>query len=106
MGLWWGYRRRMSSPSAPEAGGHQPAEQLARGDRLRAELDGTSAEASGHVVVIALERATRDPELLGERVQLVVGLVADEVRPPLAAMRPDRLVDEDHAGSSVPRSST
>src|SRR5258706_11634207 len=88
------------STSTTHPRGDQPPDQLARGDRHRAELDGPLAVLGRHVVVVALERAAGDPELFGEGVQLVVGLVADHVRPSIAPVGPDRTIDEDHAGSS------
>ena len=45
--------------------------------------------------MVALEGAAGDAELLGEGVELVVALVADQVGPDAIAPGPDRGVDED-----------
>ena len=49
---------------------------------------------SGHVVVVALEAAFGDAGRAGEGVQLLEGLVADEVAPEPATAGPGRLVHE------------
>jgi hemerythrin superfamily protein len=46
-------------------------------------------------VVVALEQATVDARALAERHQFGQRLVGDDVRPPPAPPRPDRIVDED-----------
>jgi hypothetical protein len=55
--------------------------------------------------VVALERARRHAERLSECVQLIEGYVAHQVRPvPTGGAtftRPDRTVDEDHAGNAT-----
>jgi predicted dehydrogenase len=54
--------------------------------------------------VVALEGPARDAQLtLHERVQFVVGDVADQVGPAAPAPRPDRAVDEDRHAASLPR---
>jgi hypothetical protein len=64
----------------PARPGHA-RQQLARAHGVRAELQRTGPQMRGQVVVVALEEAARDPELRGERVQLLEGRVGDEVRP-------------------------
>src|SRR5690606_39257046 len=81
---------------AAQTGPGQPRDQLLGRDR-----DGTGGEGGlvvigGQVVVVAVEGDPRDPEPLGEGVQLLVGGVADQVRPPASPRRDRRRVDEDH----------
>ena len=97
-----------SGPGGRPAGRLRPAALRRRTSslaphRLRAERDRLLAQLRGHVVVVALERPSRDPQLLRERVQLVVGLVADEVRPLAVAPRPHRGVDQDRHLGILPR---
>ena len=49
----------------------------------------------GHVVVVVVEAAPRDPRRCREGVELFVGLVADQVRPDGAMGGPDGRIDED-----------
>ena len=51
--------------------------------------------------MVALERPARDAQVGGEGMQLVVALVADQVRPQAIAEGPDRWIDEDCHRSSV-----
>ena len=82
----------------------QPTEQLPRADRLRTGRDGDRVEVLGDVVVVALERAPRDAELpRDEGVQLLVGDVADQVRPQPPAPVPDRGVDQHCHGTQSAR---
>src|SRR3546814_8763940 len=57
--------------------------------------DWSSDVCSSELVVVALEPAALDAQELGHRVELVVALVAHEVRPPEASPRPHGRVDED-----------
>lgn len=50
----------------------------------------------GEVVVVALEDVPRDAQQLGEGVELVVRLVADEVAPAPALPQPEGVVDQNH----------
>ena len=68
--------------------------QLTARRQLRAGLDECLEVLLGHVVVVTLETSARDPCALGERVQLVVAHVADQVRPATPSEPPDRLVDQ------------
>jgi hypothetical protein len=81
---------RTTQPRRPE-----PRHQLARGHRLGAQREGRLPQRRGDVVVVALERASRHAEASGELVQLLVGHVADQVRPQLAPPRPDGGVHQD-----------
>ncbi len=54
--------------------------------------------------MVTLKAATRDAELTGERVQLVVGRVADQVSPEIAAERPDCSVYQDGHTRTLARS--
>jgi len=92
---------RCSRPR-PALGGRQPqprllqaVQQLTAVHLHRAGLDQARSVLLRDVVVIALEAATRDPRPIGERVQLVVRLVAHEVAPHPAAPAPQRVVDQD-----------
>jgi hypothetical protein len=62
---------------------------------LRASGDETVVRLVRHVVVVAVEAATRDPVGGGERVELGEIRVAHQVRPQAAMRRPARIVDED-----------
>jgi hypothetical protein len=53
------------------------------------------AEFSWHVVMVAFKGAARDPEALGEAMELLIGPVARQVGPAPASPRPHRRVDED-----------
>lgn len=50
--------------------------------------------------MVALEPGTSEPELTGEVVQLIEGVITDEVGPPALSVRPDRSIDQDrHVGA-------
>ena len=74
------YRRaRRSSGLESQAGGAQPAKQFpARGD-LCSGNDQIVEVLLGDVVVVPLEPSARDPCPLGERMQLVIADIADEM---------------------------
>ena len=48
--------------------------------------------------MIALEAAARDADHVGEAVQLIVGVIADEVAPLLTPVPPSCFVDQDGHG--------
>lgn len=63
-----------------------------------ADSDGLISQVGRHVVVVALKSATRDAEALGEAVELLVGLVADQMGPLSASPGPHGRIDEDGHG--------
>ncbi len=78
-----------------ETGVAKAAQQLARADTERAGGERTGPLLDPDVVVIALEGHTPHTDLVGERVELLEIAVAAQVRPPVAAPGPDRVVDQD-----------
>ena len=68
---------------------------LAGGDRHGAGGEAAGVAVGDHVVVVALEGARGMPSAGGERVQLGVRDVADQVRPQAAMTRPGGRVDVD-----------
>jgi hypothetical protein len=88
---------------AAQPGGAQARQEHPGVDQLGTRGHGGGEQAFGDVVVIALETPSRDPECLGELVQLVVAHVAHEVRPPLTSEPPAGRVNQDRHPVSVPR---
>ena len=76
-----------------QAGGTQPAHQLAAGCRYRAQLQHLLVVLVRYVVVGAVEAAARYARRFGKGVQLVQRVVTDQVRPQPVAVQPARLVD-------------
>src|SRR5690606_32595205 len=73
----------------------EPADEVAAGRGHGPGGDDRVAPFRGHVVVVALEGAGRDPGAAGEGVQLLERDVADDVAPEPAVGGPDRGVDPD-----------
>jgi predicted metal-dependent HD superfamily phosphohydrolase len=78
-----------------ESGGAQPTHEFAALHDLGAGSDHVVAVLLGDVVVVALEPAARNPDLVGELEQFVVRHVRHQMTPLLAAVPPARFVDED-----------
>lgn len=55
----------------------------------------------GQVVVVAVERPGRQAQVGGEALELVEGLVADQVGEAPPVRRPDRPVDQDHTSMTA-----
>jgi hypothetical protein len=85
--------RRQTEASAAES-----AEQLTALHLRGPCFDHLRTVRQRNVVVIALEAAARNSDRVGEAVQLVVGVIADEVAPLLAPVPPSRFVNQDGHG--------
>ena len=88
-------RPRLTAALAAQARSAKAAHQVPPGDGHRAVADGVDPQARRDVVVITLERQAAQTQALGELVQFVETLVADEMRPSITAKRPGRLVHQD-----------
>ena len=83
-------------PRPSQSGGNQALNNHPGGDRRRTEPYRDPHPIGGHVVMIALERARRDAQQLGEGVQLMGGHVADQMGPEPPVRRPPGRVDVEH----------
>jgi hypothetical protein len=87
----------------PQPGRAQPTQQLPRVDRERAGVHQRLVPLARDVIVVVIEPSHRNLLGGGKGVQLVVGLVADQVRPHPAVRRPAWRVDQDaHAATAQP----
>ncbi len=90
--------------AAAEALADQAADQFPAGDGHRARRDDRVVPFRRDVVVVAVESALRNAHRGRERMQLVVRLVARQVRPQPSVPGGVRRVDEDHPPSLPHRS--
>ena len=81
-----------------QSGAAQATEQLTALHLRGPRIDHLRPVRLRNVVVIALEAAARDADHVREAVQLIVGVVTDEVAPLLAPVPPSRFVDQDGHG--------
>ena len=106
-GRTWSASSTVEVLGPPQPRGPQPRGDLAGRQQGGAEPQGAAEPSLRDVVVVPVEGPARCPQHLGEHVQLVVGEIADQVRPEAAAGGPERLVDEDQRSTSwrsAPRS--
>ena len=82
-----------------KAGGPKPHDQFPAGHGLGPEGESFLPEVGGHVIVVTLENPQREAQHPGEGVELFVGVVADQMSPPLPSPGPDGFVDQDRSHS-------
>lgn len=89
------HRLPTGDASTAESGSSKPCQELARRHRHGTCRDDCGPPRGRHIVVITLERPPRQTDSSGERVQLLVRLIAYNVTPVGPMAGPDGRIDED-----------